>query len=764
MSGAATLQRTRRPAASETLPLALLLDGLTTAVAVHDSSKLLYANASLRSMFEQRELHDAMDLPAAVRGALRGVTTDNAPTVIILQANGIAVRELRITTRPVRWYGRDVLCSEFVDVGNRRADSAIRLIQDVAAAIRDTTTLTSALREIAHILRGHLAWASAEIWQLDRDGAIRRCCGCSAKTPDKGHCISCDSAAPLDIDIARLFKLQKIVWFGGSPDVPVPLTDASTAAGDSPQAACGVPIVVDGSLVAVMMFYSREPREHDALTTETIAAALSALCTHLERLRIKSELEEADQRLKLILATAGTATWSWGLENNLVRWDTGFVRLYGFSDGVHEGGPAELLARVHPQDRAMVAEAIAASRLACSGLHVEYRIVLHDGSVRWVLARGLTLCDDDGRPERIIGACWDTTEARSAADRIELLAKFHEEYPQPVFRVLPDGTVSEPNSAARALLDRWGTYGSTRVPDELGILRDEARRLNRVCIRDLEIGSAIYLFNIVPVADREYVNVYVSDVTMQRRTEHALQQASKMEAIGQLAGGIAHDFNNRLAIILGNLDMLAEELEDRPDALSMLEEAKQAAERSTNLARQLQTIATPQPAHRNATNPDEVVRRLASLLERCLGPAKRLRTSLGVRNSRVMIDDVAFEDVLINLAINARDAMDDGGTLAIETAEVILDEFAAAGRPSLRPGPYIVLSVSDTGRGMPEEVRVRAFEPFFTTKQQKGTGLGLSMVYSFARQSAGHVELDSRPGEGTLVRIYLPVEPRGDRQ
>ena len=236
-----------------------------------------------------------------------------------------------------------------------------------------------------------------------------------------------------------------------------------------------------------------------------------------------------------------------------------------------------------------------------------------------------------------------------------------------------------------------------------------------------------------------------------------LRRAQKMDAIGQLTGGIAHDFNNLLTVIVGNFDCLSE-LPDRGKERAELEDvALSAALRGSELTARLLAFARQQPLSPQPINLNARLPAIIAMLERTLGETIEIRTSLAPELWIADVDASQVEDALVNLAINARDAMPRGGILTIETRNIALDADYAAANIDVIPGDYVVLAVSDTGCGMTPDVVERAFEPFFTTKPEgKGTGLGLSMVYGFARQSRGHVKIYSEVGHGTTVSLYLP--------
>ena len=247
------------------------------------------------------------------------------------------------------------------------------------------------------------------------------------------------------------------------------------------------------------------------------------------------------------------------------------------------------------------------------------------------------------------------------------------------------------------------------------------------------------------------------DITARRAAEEVLRQAQKMEAVGQLTGGIAHDFNNLLTIILANLQLLEDELPSDAPSLELASSATRAAQRGADLTRKLLVFARRQRLESKPLDVNELVSNMTGMLARTLGERIRIVESLKPDVPKVLIDASQLETALLNLAINARDAMPKGGRLSIETGEVIVDANDERRNAGLASGAYVAVAVSDTGTGMTREVMARAFEPFFTTKEAgRGTGLGLSMVYGFVKQSGGHVSLYSEAGYGTTVKLYLP--------
>jgi PAS domain S-box-containing protein len=250
--------------------------------------------------------------------------------------------------------------------------------------------------------------------------------------------------------------------------------------------------------------------------------------------------------------------------------------------------------------------------------------------------------------------------------------------------------------------------------------------------------------------------VLIHDVTAERQQQAILLQAQRMEAVGQLTGGVAHDFNNLLTVILGNIELLEPKLVDDLSQ-SLAGEAREAAEMGARLTDRLLTFARRQRLETKSLNLNEFALGLTELLRRTIGAPIDLSTALASDLWPTMVDPAQVENAVLNLVLNARDAMPEGGRLVIETFNATLDDADIASAPGIGPGDYVVLSVADTGHGMPPEVQARAFEPFFTTKPAgKGSGLGLATIYGFARQSGGNVTIYSEVGKGTTVNIYLP--------
>jgi signal transduction histidine kinase/DNA-binding response OmpR family regulator len=352
------------------------------------------------------------------------------------------------------------------------------------------------------------------------------------------------------------------------------------------------------------------------------------------------------------------------------------------------------------------------------------------------------------------------------AARSRLLQATLESLQDPIFVVDGNGGVVAWNEAF-AKLARWDP--ARQAPPTLDHLLSERSPATRALLPlNLEGPSAGPPVVRVSHDGREYevyrgamsgggAVVRCVDITEKLRDEAALRQGQKMEVTGQLTGGMAHDFNNILQVIRANLDLLKAEVGGDGAMLARVQSATAATDRGARLTQQLLAFARRQPLEPQPTNVARLVGDLADLLRHSLGERIAVELEMADDPWNARIDPGQLENAILNLAINARDAMPEGGTVRVEVSNATLDRRYAALHPDVTPGPYVLVDVRDTGVGMPPEVVGQAFDPFFTTKAEgKGTGLGLSMVYGFVRQSNGHIRIDSAIGQGTSVKLYLP--------
>ncbi|MGZ8360306.1 MAG: PAS domain S-box protein [Allosphingosinicella sp.] len=452
--------------------------------------------------------------------------------------------------------------------------------------------------------------------------------------------------------------------------------------------------------------------------------------------------------------------------------------------------------------------------------HIEYRLRHRSGQYRWVLGRAQPVRGPDGRIERWYGTCTDIHDLKMAqAALAESEARFRnlaDSAPVMIWVTEQDGHCSYLNRAwyeftgqTAEQAEGFGWLDATHPEDkpraEEAFLTAHARhepfrveyRLRHSdgpyhwCIdaaspRFSPAGDYLgYIGSVIDIEDRRAAedalrasedqlrqlnrnleSRVAEEISRHRETEARLRQAQKMETVGQLTGGVAHDFNNLLQIVTGNLDILLRNLpEGQPRLKRSAENAMRGAQRAATLTQRLLAFSRRQPLAPKSIDANRLVTNMSELLHRTLGETIEIETVLTSGLWRVAADPNQLENAILNLAVNARDAMPDGGKLTIETANTHLDRAYAAQHIEVVAGQYVAICISDTGIGMDEDTVSRVFEPFFTTKEVgKGTGLGLSMVYGFVKQSGGHVKLYSEPGMGTTVRIYLPRLLGGDEE
>ena len=493
-----------------------------------------------------------------------------------------------------------------------------------------------------------------------------------------------------------------------------------------------------------------------------------------ERRQAEANLLSLTERLSLATGVAKVGVWEWDLASNALTWDATMFEIYGFPFVVPM--PYEKWsAAVYPEDLPAV-EATLREAIDEKGRgSADFRIILADGTVRNVSTVGRVVLDEHANVSRVIGTTQDITERKKTENKLRQLATIVESSDDAIVSRTLDGTIQSWNGAAERMYEysaaeAIGKPISILYPhgqrDEILAILEKIKRgdivRNFETIRATKDGKQIHIaLTVSPIKDVSGRIVGASaigrDITESKQMEDMFRQAQKMEAVGRLAGGVAHDFNNMLSVIIGYSELLLERADTDGQVRKQCEEIKRAGDRAASLTRQLLAFSRQQVLEPRVLNLNTSVAEIEKMLRRLIGEDIDLRTSLDPTLGLVKADPGQIEQVIMNLALNARDAMPGGGKLIIETSNTELDDEYALHHPPCIVGRYVILAVTDSGVGMSQETKARIFEPFFTTKELgKGTGLGLSTVYGVAKQSGGYIWVYSEPGQGSVFKLYLP--------
>jgi PAS domain S-box-containing protein len=520
---------------------------------------------------------------------------------------------------------------------------------------------------------------------------------------------------------------------------------------------------------------------------------------------VTGQLSDSEFRWKYALEGAGDGVFDWNCKTGAVVYSKRWKEMLGYQEDELGDDLTDWSSLLHPDDKdhamAEIDRYLASTDSAYS---VEFRMRCKDNSWCWILARAMAVTrDDQQRPLRTIGTHTDITNAkldeRTLRDANQQLAA-----EQQRIRVILDhshdafvavdaaGRVTDWNAKAETMFGWSAAEAVGRMLPELIIPADQREAHNRGFERFTQSGGGTMVRTVMevtamhrsglavpvelaiaglPTPDGYAASAFIRDISRRKAAEAlevergkaldearaALQHSQKLEAVGKLTGGIAHDFNNVLHVIGGNVQLLQLLCKGDERLQKRLASMQAAADRGAKLSAQLLAFARRQPLQPLVVDLTHVLVNMDDLLRRALGESVELSIRAGAQLWNTLVDPSQLENVILNLAINARDAMPAGGAVTIALENVTIDATSPEGAPDLASGQYVRLTVSDTGTGMSPEVRALAFEPFFTTKPVgKGTGLGLSMAYGFVKQSGGHIQLLSVPASGTSVVIYLP--------
>lgn len=523
-----------------------------------------------------------------------------------------------------------------------------------------------------------------------------------------------------------------------------------------------------------------------------------------ERDEIARTLRGTEERFRIAQAAGGIGWFEWDLATNTWEWTPHVAVLFGFNPETPRPSFADWQPAIFIDDVPKLRSAV---ERAAGPYYVEFRVTHPDGSLHWIAGKGEVTKDETGRPQRVAGVYFDISERKAlearllalneglearVSDRARRLAATTTQLEETelrfrhliegvtdyaIFMLDPTGNVISWNPGAERIkgytseeivgqhFSRFYTEDDRQqgIPQfalataqRSGKYEAEGRRVRK--------DGSTFMANVIINAIRDQQSgrllgfaKITRDITEKKAVEDQLRQAQKMEAIGQLTGGVAHDFNNLLTVIMGNLEHLERLTPAERPTHRLIAAALRAASRAAILTDRLLVFSRRHPLAPEVLSVNKLVAGMSDLLRRTIGEAIFVETVLAGGLWSTLADANQLENALLNLAVNARDAMPDGGKLTIETANSYLDEGYARMNDDVQPGQYVGVFVTDSGTGMSPEIVRQAFEPFFTTKDiGQGTGLGLSQVYGFIKQSGGHVKIYSEVGEGTTIKLYLP--------
>jgi len=493
-----------------------------------------------------------------------------------------------------------------------------------------------------------------------------------------------------------------------------------------------------------------------------------------EQQRASAVLLESEETLRIVAEHINTVFWLMdAVGSRMLYVSPAYESAWGRSCQSLREDVYSFLEAVLPEDRQKATD-IFQQQVRDGHVDGEYRLLMADGSVRWTWVRGYSTKNAAGAITRHVGICEDITERKQSELSSSRLAAIVEHSEDAIVSLTLDGVAITWNHGAEQLYgytaeEMIGHSVSILIPpaglSEYREIISQVKRKQRIptfeTVRQRKDGRLIDVsMSITPIAIRSgEVNSSSQisrDISRIKQLERQYQQSQKMEAIGRLAGGVAHDFNNLLTVVKGYCVLLLDGLDAGGDSWTMVNEIRIAGERAATLTRQLLAFGRQQVLQPRVLDLNDIVRDMETMLRRLIGEDIIVALDLDPALRQVKADPGQIQQVLMNLAVNARDAMPAGGKLTIETRNVVLDEAFCDLHPGVQPGACSLLAVSDSGTGMDEETKNRMFEPFFTTKDVgKGTGLGMATVLGVIQQSGGYIEVDSEVGRGTTIKTYL---------
>jgi two-component system, cell cycle sensor histidine kinase and response regulator CckA len=689
--------------------------------------------------------------------------------------------------------GTSVIAHDITE--RKRSERYLDAEQAVTGILTDARDLEEAGPRILKAIAESMRWDIAVLWIIDSDAnVLRRMHSWHSPWANAKFVESLERNTVLEMGsgiAGRAWSAGEPVWESQSRvDADAADSDAAYAAdADGTRAercglhgGFGLPMRQGPKMLGVIEFYNPMIREPDAKLVATLDNIASQICQFCERRHAEAALGASEVQFRELADAMPQIVWTAGPDGTIDYFNDRWRQFAGCPRGADVAMSWSDV--IHPEDRTRNRNAWAESNRSGAPFEIEVRLIEgKTGRSRWFLSRAVAAVDDKGTVTRWYGTSTDIDDQKRSLEDLRISEEHFRNLvltlPAAVYTTDRTGFITLFNERAATLWgrrpeigkDRWTgaakmfrSDGAPLAPDEspMAVALREGH-----CIRGAEIiierpdgtKSCVLKYpELLRGADGEIVGAVnmLVDLTQMKQMEEQFRQAQKMETVGRLAGGVAHDFNNLLTVINGYGELLLNDLAPQDPKRSLIEEVIRAGERATSLTRQLLAFSRQQVLCPRVLNLNAVLADTASMLRRLVGEDVEMTTIQDPALGNIKADPGQMEQVLLNLAVNARDAMPRGGRLTITTRNVDRTSDQLRGQPENAPGEYVSLTVSDNGCGMDESIRSRIFEPFFTTKGANGTGLGLATVFGIVKQSLGTIEVVSEPGRGASFTICIP--------
>lgn len=630
--------------------------------------------------------------------------------------------------------------------------------EEVGLALTRNQGLEGILNRCAAAMVRYLEAALAQIWIYRPD----------TETLELAGVFAGDLEADFPRDLCPALPLRRLA--AGQPELISPLEGDPRMRPPEPVRRAGlvahaaVPLLLEGRLVGVMTLYARRPLSPSILAK--MQSVAHGIALGIERKRTQVALDASEVQYRTVVENIREIIFRTDARGRWTYLNPVWTEITGYT--VAEVLGRSFLEFVHPDEQEhnrLILEPLASGRIPFTRFETRYQT--KDGRYRWAEAYVQVLTEpSSGRVTGATGIIADVTERKEVQLQIEKLAAFPRFNPNPVLEFSAEGQLTYANDAALEFARHLG------CANVLGLLPANAEAIARECLAtgqnkvriEVVVRGHTLSWSFFPIPACRGVHCYGGDITERVNLEAQLRHVQKLESVGQLAAGIAHDFNNILTVIQGNADLVLKN--GRLDELAecQVRQIASAAQRAASLTQQLLLFSRKHTLRPEFLNLGEYLPNLGEFLGPLLGEDITIEVSVHPRTPPVEADPDMLEQVILNMAINARDAMPHGGHLRLATAELLVDQNHRLLHRDTRPGRYACITVRDTGCGMRPEILERVFEPFFTTKPVgKGTGLGLAMAYGIIQQHQGWIEVESQPGLGSAFHIYLPATSKPPR-